>query len=347
MSSKLIYTSIIHLLIILCSHTVVGQQEKKEEATEVDKNSSRVYVISNRQTESKDSINFTSNNVKTSASLDFIIADFTSTDSLQIKKTDSTAFTSQITSIKGDWLIFVHGDSKTLEQSIYRGREIKELYNINVIVFSWPSKSSNLHGLRNLKNSQTNVAKSINHFHTLLQFAAAFRQKNSSFKDESKLSILFHSLGNLYMQRLIENHLQEGLPNDLFDNLILNAAAVNQKNHHEWVEKINIQNRIYINSNKHDFNLKGLRIFTSSGKQLGEKITPELAENVTYTHFDKSVGFKFKTGQTHTYFIGKIPDKSKNIKDFYSSLLHGEKPIFNNHEKFKLRKDSLGYEIMF
>jgi len=347
MISKLIHTSITTLLIILFSHAVIGQQEKKEETTGVEKHSSTIYVISNRETEFRDSTYSTCNKVKTSASLDFIIANSTSKDSLQIRKTDSTNFISEITSVKGDWLIFVHGDAKTFEQSILRGIVIKELYNINVIVFSWPSKSPNLHGARNLKNSQFNVGKSLNHFVSLLQFVEDFKQINPSFQDGNKVSILFHSLGNLYMQRLIENKFQNGLPDDLFDNLILNAAAVNQRNHNEWVEKINTQDRIFINSNKHDFNLKGLRIFTAAGKQLGEKVTPVLAKNASYTHFDKSVGFRFRTGQTHSYFIGKIPAKSKNIKEFYSSIIHGDQPSFNDQIRFQLRKDSLGYEIIF
>ena len=51
-------------------------------------------------------------------------------------------------------------------------------------------------------------------------------------------------------------------------------------------KKIKIQDKLYITSNKSDFNLKGLHIFTKNGKQLGEKITPVLASNANYIHFD-------------------------------------------------------------
>jgi hypothetical protein len=158
--------------------------------------------------------------------------------------------------------------------------------------------------------------------------------------------MLFHSLGNLYMKKLIKQNLQSGLPESLFDNIILNAAAVNQENHKEWVEKLRIQDQLYITCNKQDFNLKGVRIFTSDGKQLGEKIKSPLAINATYIQFNKSVGFRFPTGQTHTYFIGKIPAVNNNVKACYYDLFHGSNPNLGNENKFMTRKDGLGYEIL-
>jgi esterase/lipase superfamily enzyme len=334
---------ILFLFTTIALHTVNGQETKQLQT----KTASKVYVISNRQVNFKDNRYTALNSVKENTSLDFITASAYSKDSLQISKTDSIEFLSEISSIEGNWLVFVHGDAKTFEQSILRGLAIKEQYNINVIVFSWPSKSSNLHGVRNLKNSQFNVGVSLNHFVNMLYFIQKFKEVNPAFGDDKKISLLFHSLGNLYMKKFIENELQAGFSNELFDNLILNAAAVNQEDHKIWVEKLNIQKRIYNNSNKHDFNLKGLRIFTKEGKQLGEKITPVLAKNTNYTFFDKSVGFRIMTGRTHSYFIGKLPSKSRNIKEFYSLLFHGEEPEFSNQSKFYLRKDNLGNEIIF
>jgi hypothetical protein len=126
----------------------------------------------------------------------------------------------------------------------------------------------------------------------------------------------------------------------------MNAAAVNQDFHNKWVEKLNFQQHIYITSNKQDFNLKGVRIFTKDGKQLGEKVKHPLAQNAVYINFTKAVGFRFPTGTTHTYFIGKVPEKSLNIRNFFSTILHGNSIDLNNTHHFEKRKDNLGYNII-
>ncbi len=306
--------------------------------------SPNVYVISNRVTALIDNELVTINKVKSNTGLDFIKANLNSNDSLNIEKLDSVDFLSEISLLKGNWLVFVHGDAKTLEQSILRGLKIQKLYNINVIVFSWPSRDLSIHGIKNFKISQSHVAESLGHFVKVLEFVHLFREKNPSFLKEQKISLFFHSLGNLYMKKFIENDLQKSFPDRLFDNIILNAAAVNQKNHKEWVEKLNMQNHIFIISNKHDFNLKGARIFTSDGKQLGEKIKLPLASNASYINFDKAIGFRFPTGYTHTYFIGEMA--TENIKEFYSTIFHGGNPNFKDENTFKIRRDNIGYEII-
>lgn len=305
-----------------------------------------VYVISNRETVLEDDNSTTLNRVKTNSSLDFMIANEAENNSLMIARTDSVQFISEMSDLNGDWVVFVHGDAKTLDQSVKRGIAIQEEYDINVLIFSWPSKDPSLGGVRNFKRSRSHVGESLGHFMQMLDFVQAFKDVNSSFQNDQKISLLFHSLGNLYMESMVENDLQLGLQDDLFDNLILNAAAVNEERHNEWVEKLDIQDRIYITSNKHDFNLKGLRIFTSDGKQLGEVTQETLASNAHYVHFDKSIGFRIKTGQSHTYFVGEIPKTNPKIKSFYSTLFHGEEANFSDSEVFDVREDKLGYEMI-
>jgi len=159
--------------------------------------------------------------------------------------------------------------------------------------------------------------------------------------------MFLHSLGNYYLENLVIQTKSLCGPPAVFDNLVLNAAAVNQEQHNEWVEKLNFQHRIYITSNVSDFNLKGARIFTKDGKQLGEKIKPPLAETAIYVNFTKAVGFRFPTGTTHTYFIGEVPDKSMNIRQFYKDIMHGLEPDLQDAQMFKTRSDGLGHDIIF
>jgi hypothetical protein len=141
----------------------------------------------------------------------------------------------------------------------------------------------------------------------------SFRQLNPAFQSWAGLSMFFHSLGNYYLEYLVLQTKSLCGPPALFDNLALNAAAVNQDQHQEWVEKLFFNCRIYITSNVSDFNLKRARFFTKDGKQTGEKIKLPLAENAKYVNFKKPVGFRLPTWATHTYFIGNITDMSLNI----------------------------------
>ena len=161
------------------------------------------------------------------------------------------------------------------------------------------------------------------------------------------VSLFMHSLGNYYLERVVKDSLLSGLNEDLFDNLIINAAAVNQKGHVEWVDHLNIQKRIYITSNKQDFNLNGLRVFTKARKQLGERLKLPLSENAEYVNFTKAIRFLFPPQSTHTYFRGRITNESENIKQIYFNLFHGENINLNDTTFFIQRRDGLGYDVLF
>lgn len=306
-----------------------------------------IYVITNRVVDSSQLSPSFLNRVRSDPSLTFLQVIYHGDDSLEILPVDSTRFISGIEGKNKDWLLFVHGDAKTFRQAVMSGFDIQALYDVNVIVFSWPAKDPEITGIKNFKNSRQNVIKSIGHFSSLICLMRTFRHVNPDFQSGARLSIFFHSLGNFYLENLVKLSKSLCGPPVVFDNLIMNAAAVNQEHHDEWVEQLHFQDRIYITSNVDDFNLKGARIFTKDGKQLGEKIKPPLSETSIYINFTKAIGFRFPTWTTHTYFIGKIPDLSTNIRMFYKDILHGLEPDLHNARMFKTRSDGLGYNIIF
>ena len=342
--NKFNYYILYTLLIILFTAPVRAQDKQ---FVQVDKNliGSNVYVLSNRETVFQNNTKTTLNSVKKTNGLNFIRANSYSKDSLQIERIDSIDFLSEISLLEGNWVVFVHGDAKTLEKSIYRGLKIQHLYNVNVLIYSWPSSDPNLNGAKNFKRSQFHVSESLNNFVEVLKFAQLFREVNPSFL-KKKMSLFFHSLGGLYLEKMVKSNLEIGFSDKLFDNIILNATAVNQKNHKEWVEKLSIQERIFIVSNKNDFNLKGVHLFTSNGKQLGEKITPPFANNAVYMNFNKTIGFKFPTYNTHTYFIGEMTKRNLNLKIFYNCILNGNNPDFSNKDVYRKLKKKNTFEIV-
>jgi esterase/lipase superfamily enzyme len=186
-----------------------------------------VYVLSNRETVLENDNSTALNRVKAHSGLDLMIANESANNSLMISRTDSVQFISEMLDLDGDWVVFVHGDAKTLDQSVKRGIAIQKEHDINVLIFSWPSKDPILGGVRNFKRSRSHVGESLSHFMQMLDFVQVFKDANPSFQNNQKISLLFHSLGILYMESMVENDFQLGLQGDLFDNLILNAAAVN------------------------------------------------------------------------------------------------------------------------
>jgi len=311
------------------------------------KTGDNIYVITNRTAYDKDECLSYNNEVNAEGQLAFVKVTFYKPDSICSQLIEHDELFSRYYIEKSDWLLFVHGDSKTYEESVMRGFDIKHLHNIDVIVFSWPSKDPNLKGVKNFKNSKNNVIVSMNHFTELLSFMDSLKNDNVDSNINVKLSMFIHSLGNSFVENLFALNSAYNNFNNIFDNVVLNSAAVNQKMHKNWVEKLNIQERVYITSNRSDFNLKGVRIFTKDGKQLGEKVKAPTADNACYINFSKAVGFRFPTGTTHTYFIGEISEKSKNIREFYYEILHGNQIDFSDTTKFSKRKDSIGYDIIF
>lgn len=246
-----------------------------------------------------------------------------------------------------DLLFFVHGDGKTVEGAALRALEIQKIHNINVIVFSWPSKIDKVNGLKNFKNSVDNVEFGLSKFKELILLVQELRQLQETLGGKNKISLFLHSLGNYYIELAAKYGLLNDINDYIIDNLIINAAAINRVGHDEWLDQLNFQKNIYIINNNRDFNLRGVQVFTKAKKQLGKRLKLPLSENAKYINFSKAIGFKFPTHITHTYFMGKITNDSENIKLFYSKLFHGEEMNLDDTSLFIKRKDGLGYNILF
>ena len=267
-------------------------------------------------------------------------------DSIYCRVTDEN-FLAELFSEPGqDWLLLIHGDSKAPVDAAVRGLEIQNTHDVKVLTFSWPSKMDTRDGLKNFSNSKGNVEAGLPHLRELLLLLQKYKHSHI-WPEGNRLSLLLHSLGNYYLELGVKEEILEGLDTNLFNNIVINAAAIEQEGHAQWLERLNISKRIYITLNKGDFNLRGARLFTSAGTQLGAIVEPPLANNTTYIHFTDAVGFKLPTWLSHTYFVGKIPAESANIRQFYRTLFHGEEADLSNDALFQRREDGMGYDIRY
>lgn len=115
------------------------------------KTGSNIYVITNREEDkSREYLSF-KDKIKTDSNLVFLKVTFHQPDSISNQILERSDFMNQVSNIPTDWLLFIHGDSKTYEQAVMRGFDIQYLHNVNVIVFSWPSKNPDINGLKKLQ----------------------------------------------------------------------------------------------------------------------------------------------------------------------------------------------------
>lgn len=334
------------ILILILINSAAGQETHSIAVSELEAGDS-IYVITNRAIDTThEELDF---NYKVNETPSLTFLKVTLNDSLEIVSQDLNYndFMSEICTKTSDWLLFVHGDAKTYNESVQRGFDIQNTYNVNIIVFSWPSEVPDINGLKNFKNSENNVSKSVDHFIQLLSFMKDFQESNSVFQQNANLSMFLHSLGNLFLKKLVDSTNNEIIYDTIFENIIMNSAAVNRENHEDWVEKLSFQKRIYITNNHYDYSLKGLHLYTRHGNQLGEEFNDVVAKNANYVHFTEAVGFRTPTSTTHTYFIGEVPGQSENIRSFYFDVIHGDQVDFSDSYQFVKRKEGLGYDIVF
>lgn len=238
--------------------------------------------------------------------------------------------------LNNDFLFYIHGHGKDFNQSLEVAKRLSERYDINIIVFDWPSRNGNL------SRSMKLIRHSAKDLYKVLTDLTGF--KKSYLSPEVKITSMMHSLGNYYLIRLIKDKHAEilGGEDPVFDRIILNSAAIKSKNHAQCLEKIGNPAEVIITQNENDFVLQGAQLLTWS-KQLGNTNNDEYFPNATYLNFSKVAE------KQHNYFLGIYPFENRNprYREIFYWLFHGEKIEFEKHPFFEIQTDPPGYLINF
>lgn len=330
-------------LLLLPDRMTAKERDPNNTAQTGQNKTADLYVISNRTPDTTNTDTRFLCTVREERNLSFLSLYYHTNDSLSIEELDESFFFSELSHISSDWLVFVHGDSKTFGKAVERAIKMQELYQVRVILFAWPSKDPRIGGGENFRNSHLNVKASIPHFHLLVEALHNWKISKGDYFTQHKLSLFLHSLGNFYLLCQVHNKTYKERDYSLFDNLIINAAAVQQRHHKTWVEQLAMQDDIFILHNRKDVNLKGARFLLLHGAQLGEKPKRPYADNAHYISFSRAIGFRFPTHATHTYFVNSIPKQNESIHAFYKILLQGRKPNLNDNTLFRPRRHENTY----
>lgn len=221
-----------------------------------------------------------------------------------------------------DIVVYAEGMGKTFTANVERARLMSAQYNVHVVMFDYASINSTYKPAKNFRFARGNARGSAAQYLSLLKEFQQARVNNADWISGRKLSTFYHSMGNIILEKMVEEHDISSINTTPFiDNLVLNAACVPMKRHSEWLEKIKFAKQIYVHYNATDLQLKGAHLLTMK-RQLGEKITKrQRAENAVYINFHDMAGFQ------HSYFMN-FPYNEYRLTpamvDYFSKLFTGQ-----------------------
>lgn len=218
-----------------------------------------------------------------------------------------------------DFIVYVEGMGKTFPLNLQRGAAMNRQYNLNVILFDYPSIHPEISIFGNFKFAYSHAESSWVSFQTFLHDVADMKKEFSDGVKSKAFTLMHHSMGNLMLKEMMMQDEVGIAEPGLFDNLVINAACVPQEGHKEWVEKIEFAERIFINYNKQDKQLNGAMILTFK-KMLGARPGNPLAENATYVDFNPLV----KSRHSNFLNITGREDIPPQAFQYYYAVLHGK-----------------------
>ncbi len=240
-----------------------------------------------------------------------------------------------------DWVVYAEGMGKIFTSNADRAQRMSALYDVNVLMFDYPSITTTLSQRKNFKFAEENSKTSVTEFYRALTEIRRIktREKESPLATQH-VSIFMHSMGNNLLKELVKNGTVNALNKPMWaDNLILNAACINQKGHAKMLEQVKFASHIIVNSNPNDKILKGASVLTMS-KQLGNTVKAPFCNQATY------INFSGISGKEHNYYLdvyGKIIPPAAKV--YYKTILHGGVPELKDTAAFAPTKALSQYLI--
>jgi hypothetical protein len=219
-----------------------------------------------------------------------------------------------------DWLLYTEGMGKRFTDNVERGYLMSSTYGLNVILYDYPSRRSDLGLMKNFRFSLAEARASGDGWVRVLQETDNLRR--SGAMGDKQLTLFFHSMGNLSVR---EAALQKRIPaftRPPADHVILNAPCVPARHHAEWLSDLNLGRQTFVHVNRGDYKLRGASLL-SGNRKLGNKPGKEVAPGVHYIDFHAS------QGRTHNYFLwipGRDNPLHPPVKTYFAHVLQGLTP---------------------
>ncbi len=241
-----------------------------------------------------------------------------------------------------DLVVFTEGLGKTFTLGVDRATKLMRLYAVDELFFDWPTERPYMKPGKNIKITyQIAPDVAVPYARFLEEFQAYKISHSQKFQT---VTLFFHSMGNLLLMYDLQKGLYKHISPGLVDNVVLNAACVNQHKHKAWLNNLSFAKNIYVTVNDRDRNLRGASIIFAA-YQLGLKPKPKYCDNVKY------VDFSAVLDDEHNYFlIAPLLQKKPYLKEFYKDVFVGKNPqlqfpdpaISEEVRKYLPGKDAIG-----
>lgn len=255
-------------------------------------------------------------------------------------------------------LFFVHGYNNDVAAVVKRALSLEERYDVAVVAFSWPANGGGartslhgrVHGIASYLSDKTDARASVAALDRTLAKAADFMERSARLRRETidakaarradgnsereaalragiaekscpfTVNLALHSMGNYLFKQLIDSTASQS-GSLVFDNVVLIAADVNNRDHAEWVDRIRARRRVFITINEADSALRVSRMKFGDEQlaRLGHHPFRLDAKEAIYVDFTDA---DYVTG-CHTYFEG-VPLRNGAVKRFFREAFNGE-----------------------
>ncbi len=251
---------------------------------------------------------------------------------------------------KRNLLFFVHGFNNDLKAVLDRAHKLEKNFNVEVVPFSWPANGGGVKGIASYKSDKRDARASVGAldrcFGKLFGYLEAFNEERvrrvcdeaeKKYPDNIELrdsyiteecdrgcpftvNMLLHSMGNYLFKHVLKSSVYRG-NRLLFDNVILASADTNNKDHVEWVNRIQARRRVYITINEDDSVLMASRMKAGQEQlaRLGHYRYNLHSNQVAYVSFTGSK----HVGNSHAYFEDAL--KNPQVKKFFQLAINGKR----------------------
>ena len=263
-----------------------------------------------------------------------------------IKHIDRADAINQLTAIRDNstngkpWVFVVHGYNISFEQNLNQLQGIASKHDVNILAFSWPSKTKFKHfrfdKIRFADKYRASQKKAIV---SAPMLHASLTLVNEVFTDQgTPVSILVHSLGNFVLKNMCEDPLL--LPVlARFGNVILSQADVDYEGHQAWVSSIPCTGSRYVVTNWFDIVLSISN--TINKVRLGQSIDHDPSNTIRYIDYTDAIG----VGGEATHGAFKVSkEKNGDLHAFIYAALRGDTNLPLNG--FELIDDRNTYQIL-
>jgi len=242
-------------------------------------------------------------------------------------------------------LFYIHGRGKHPEKGLKYLPRLEKRYGIRVIMFHWPSWKNSI------SRPVENAILSANELNIALRGLHSYKMMSPEKFTKRKLSLLFHSMGNIVGKTFIEDYYNKGDFNkEYFDTIIFNAPDVPNKKHRRWMDKVDFSSNTYVIINSDDSVLIGSKAIDYSrfkflvGARLGASIRKffitfkeRLSPNVNYLNISKM------TNGGHRHFLNDNPKEIAFLTQLFSPIIKGKKLNVNQSFFKTKKKDNVTY----